>query len=212
MRSALPRWGARLGICLGLALSARAAAQEHQHGAPGPEADPVMRVILEGPHLVLAHDGLIELTDEQLRELRLARSGVCAAQVAYVQEKTLARTELVRLLGGGTGESELQPVLDRLARAEAEWMRVLVRARIETLARLAPAQRQQVALLGDHWLREANAMIADATQPGHRGHPGMQLPIRVPGMVVAETFLAPFCEALHGPGVHMSMPPVPPPS
>jgi hypothetical protein len=50
-------------------------------------------------------------------------------------------------------------------------------------------------------------MIGAATLAGHRGHPGMQVPIRVPGMVVADTTLLPVCEALHGPGVHLSIPP-----
>lgn len=193
--------------CLLLALAGRAAAQEHAHAASPADTDPLLRVMLEGPHLVLAHEGFIVLTEPQVDVLRQARTALCAAEVEYVAQKKSARTELAALLEAGADTAALRPVLDRLARLEVDWTLTLVRARTQTVAGLDSAQRQQLAWLGAHWEREARAMITAATQPGHRGHPGTQLPIRVPGMVVAETALAPFCEALHGPAVHISIPP-----
>jgi hypothetical protein len=189
------------------ALPGVAASQDHLHAAPS--TNPILRIALEGPHLVLAHDGFIELSDDQVRSLRLSRSAVCGAEEAYVEERGSLRSELAGLLAEGAAESRLLPVLQRLASADAEWMLTLVRARAETLAGLTPAQREQAQWLGDHWMREAGEMITAATLAGTRGHPGMQIPIRVPGMVVSETSLAPFCESLHGPPLHLSMPPPP---
>jgi hypothetical protein len=196
-----------LASCLLLALAGRAAAQEHVHAASPADTDPLLRVVLEGPHLVLAHDGFIVLTEPQVDVLRQARKALCAAEVAYVAQKKSARAELASALEAAADTGALRSVLDRLARLEVEWTLALVRARTHTVAALDSAQRQQLAWLGAHWTREARALIPAATQTGHRGHPGMQLPIRVPGMVVAETALAPFCEALHGPAVHISIPP-----
>lgn len=193
-------------ISLVLALAGRAAAQEHAH-ATSPDTDPLLRVMLEGPHLVLAHAGFIVLTEPQVAALRLARTALCAAEVEYVAEKKSARTELAALLDARADTAAFRPVVDRLARLDVDWTLTLVSARSQTVAGLDAAQREQLAWLGAHWEREARAMIAAGTQPGHRGHPGMQLPIRVPGMVVEATSLAPFCEALHGPAVHISIPP-----
>jgi hypothetical protein len=201
---------ALLSICLLLLSAAGVAAQAPHHAPPAAgaaDADALLRIMLEGPHLVLAHDGFIVLTDQQVRRLRLGRSEVCAAEVVYARQKAAARTELARLVAGAADTVALRPVLERLARLEVERTLTLVRARTQTLSELGPAQRRQLAWLGDHWTRETNAMIAVATHPAQRGHPGMQLPIRVPGMVVMETALAPFCEALHGPAVHISIPP-----
>jgi hypothetical protein len=209
MRQPLP--AALLSICLLLTFAAGAAAQTPHHAPhhapPAADADALLRIMLEGPHLVLAHDGFIVLTGQQVRRLRLGRSEVCAAEVGYARQKAAARTELARLVAGAADTAALRPVLERLARLDVERTLTLARARAQTLSELGPAQRRQLAWLGDHWTRETNAMIAAATHPAQRGHPGMQLPIRVPGMVVMETALAPFCEALHGPAVHISIPP-----
>lgn len=192
--------------CLLLALAGGAAAQEHAH-ATSPDADPLLRVLLEGPHLLLVHEGFIVLTEPQVHELRQARTALCAAEVEYVAGKKAARTELAALLTAGADTAAVRPVLEQLARLDTDWTLTLVSARAQTVAGLDDAQREQFDWLGAHWEREARAMITTATQPGHRGHPGMQLPIRVPGMVVEATSLAPFCEALHGPAVHISIPP-----
>jgi hypothetical protein len=193
-------------IGLALALAAPVEAQEHTHPASLTEADPFVRVMLEGPHIVLAHHGFIVLTASQLDALHAARSRLCAAQTAYVHDVGVARTELGKVLADGD-DAGVGAVAERLARAKAEWLVALVRARGETMAPLGLAERAQVVQLGDHWAREASAMIAATTHPGHRGHPGLQVPIRVPGMVVADTTLVPFCESLHGPAVHLSIPP-----
>jgi len=198
-------------LLLTLAVSGAVAAQEHVHGsAPMGEADPLLRVMLEGPHLALAHDGFIVYDQQQVAALRRERDAVCAAEVRFEGDRAGGRVELAGLLARGADEGELRAALERLARLDTERTLTLVGARAATLSLLRPAQRDQLAWLRDHWLREATAMIEAATQPGHRGHPGMQLPVRVPGMVVAATTLAPFCEALHGPAVHLSMPPPPP--
>jgi hypothetical protein len=201
------RLPAALLIGLALALPRPADAQEHAHEAPAAETEPLLRLMLEGPHLVLAHHGFIVLTGEQLDALRAARSRVCAAEVAYIHERTRARAELAGVLAGDADAVRAQAAVERLARVEADWMLALMRARQDTLAPLRPAERQQVAWLGEHWAREARDMIAGATHAGHRGHPGTQLPIRVPGMVVDDTTLVPACEALHGPATHLSIPP-----
>lgn len=192
---------------LALAVPVPTAAQEHAHASPATEDDPVLRVMLEGPHLVLAHHGFLVLTGAQLDALREARSRVCVAEVDYVRERARAGTALTHLLDEDADEARTAAAVEALARAESVWMRALIRARQETRAALGPTERAQAAWLGAHWAREAKAMIDLATHAGHRGHPGLQLPIRVPGMVVTETALAPACEALHGPAVHLSVPP-----
>ncbi|MDP1572216.1 MAG: hypothetical protein Q8L86_19635 [Vicinamibacterales bacterium] len=192
---------------LGLALALPAAAQEHAHTPPAADPDPLLRVMLEGPHLVLAHHGFILLTGAQLDALREARGRVCAAEVDYVHARTRAHATLAHLLEDDADETRTAAAVEALARAEAAWTRALIRARQETRAALGPAERAQVAWLGTHWAQEARAMIDATTHAGHRGHPGLQVPIRVPGMVVADTALAPACDALHGPAVHLSVPP-----
>jgi hypothetical protein len=194
-----------IGLMLGA--PALAGAQDHHH-APDIDADPLLRVILEGPHLVLAHHGFILLTSAELDALRAARGRVCAAEIGYVRDRAAARAALAGR-AVETGDVRVQAAVERLARIEADWMLALVRARQETLAVLGPREREQVAWLGAHWAREARAMITSATHAGHRGHPGVQMPIRVPGMVVAETAIVPACEALHGPATHLSIPPPP---
>ncbi len=204
MRPTLPCLAWLIGLAL--AVAPPAAAQEHTHPSSVTDADPLMRVMLEGPHVVLAHHGFIALTTAQLDALHAARSRVCAAAAAYVHDLTAARTELARVLAD-EDEARVSAVAGRLAGVEAEWIVAIVRARRETMATLGPGERAQVVQLGHHWTREASAMIAATTHPGHRGHPGLQVPIRVPGMVVADTTLLPFCETLHGPAVHLSVPP-----
>jgi hypothetical protein len=182
-------------------------AQEHHHAQHPPDVDPLARVVLEGPHLILAHQGLLGLTGSQATALRRSRGRVCAHETEYVRSRGLLRSELSRLLTEDADEAALGPVLERLAGMEVERALALVRARREARAELKPAQRELLDRLGDHWEAETRAMVVAATQPGHRGHPGAQQPIRVPGMVVEETSMAPFCEALHGPAVHISIPP-----
>ncbi|CAN5757608.1 hypothetical protein BH23GEM11_BH23GEM11_06740 [soil metagenome] len=194
-------------IFLFLALAGPSLAQEHHHGQHPPEVNPLERVLLEGPHLVLAHQGLLGLTGTQATALRRSGGRLCAAEMAYVRGKGMLRSELSRLLADDAEEAMLGRVLERLAEVEVERRLALVRARGEARAVLGPAQRELLDWLGNHWEAEARAMIVAATRPGHRSHPGVQQPIRVPGMVVEETLMAPFCEALHGSAVHISIPP-----
>jgi hypothetical protein len=202
-----PTFCALSAMFLALAFAGPSLAQEHHHGQHPPEHDPMERVLLEGPHLILAHQGLLGLTGSQATALRRSRERVCAQEVEYAQGRGLLRLELSRLLTEDADEASLGRVLERLAAMEAERRLALVRARREARAELGPAQRELLDWLGDHWEAETRAMVVAATQPGHRGHPGAQQPIRVPGMVVEETSMAPFCEALHGPAVHISIPP-----
>jgi hypothetical protein len=190
-----------------LALAGPSSAQEHHHGQHLPGLDPMARVLMEGPHLILAHQGLLGLAGSQAAALRQGRGRVCAMEMEYVQGRGLLRSELSRLLTEDADEAALRRVLERLAGMEVERSLALARARREARAALGPAQGELLAWLGDHWEAETRAMVLAATQPGHRGHPGAQQPIRVPGMVVEETSMAPFCEALHGPAVHISIPP-----
>lgn len=186
------------------------AGQPHHHApdtVAAPPGDPFLDVLLEGPQVVLAHGGFLELAPRQVEALRPLAGEVCAGEVRYSREGDGVRREWRTMMDGGSGDGALLPLLDRLAALDRERMQVLLDARRATLALLDPGQRSQLAWLRDHWEREAGVMIQAATQPGHRGHPGMQLPIRVPGMVVGGTALVPFCEALHGPAVHISIPP-----
>jgi hypothetical protein len=206
----------RRGLLLSFALlpgwGQGAVAQEHQHPAaplasdPAP-SDPLLRVILEGPQVVLAHAGFLELSGDQVAAIRPLASAVCAGEVRHAREGEVVRRDWQARMEAGAGEGELLPLMDRQAALDRDRTRSLLQARSATLALLDPGQRSQVEWLREHWEREAGAMIQAATQPGHRGHPGMQLPIRVPGMVVGSTTLVPFCEALHGPAVHISIPP-----
>ncbi|MEX0842869.1 MAG: PQQ-binding-like beta-propeller repeat protein [Gemmatimonadota bacterium] len=190
-----------------LALAEPSLAQEHPHGQHPPEVDPLERVVLEGPHLVLAHQGLLGLTGTQATALRRSGGRLCAAEMAYVRGRGILQRELSRLLSEDADEARLARALERLAEVEVGRRLARVRARREARTVLGPEQRELLDWLGNHWEAEARAMIVAATRPGHRGHPGVQQPIRVPGMVVEETFMAPFCEALHGPAVHISIPP-----
>ena len=186
------------------------AGQQHDHGGASSDAapgDPLLRVLLEGPQVVLAHEGFLELDPRQVEALRPLTMAVCAGEVRHAREGEMVRREWQARLEAGSGEGELLPLLDRQAALDRERMRSLLEARSATLALLDPGQRSQLGWLHEHWEREAGVMIQAATHPGHRGHPGMQLPIRVPGMVVGGTALVPFCEALHGPAVHISIPP-----
>lgn len=205
----------RRGLLLALGLfpgwGPPASAQEHPHhaaaaSAPAP-ADPVLRVILEGPQVVLAHAGFLELLPHQVEALRPLATAVCAGEVRHVREGEVVRREWQSGLDTGDGEGELLRLLDRQAGLDRERIRSLLQGRSATLALLEPGQRSQLRWLRDHWEREAGVMIQAATHPGHRGHPGMQIPIRVPGVVVGSTTLVPFCEALHGPALHISIPP-----
>jgi hypothetical protein len=183
------------------------AAQGHQHDATASNDDPGLRLLLEGPHLVLAHRGFLGLSDRQVDRLQLARKALCAAEVRYQELTANVGKELDAVLTDGVQEKQVTAVLERESRARAAWLVALVRARREASAQLDEKQRQQAVQLRDHWLREARAMIVAATHVGQPVHPGMQAPIRVPGMAVSETALVPFCEALHGPARHVSIPP-----
>lgn len=186
-------------------------AQGHDHGAAAEggdvPADPLLRVILEGPQVVLAHRGFLELGPDQVEALRPLAMEVCAGEVHHAREGEAVRRAWPVQLEAEGAEGDRLGLMDRQAALDRERMLTLLEARSATLALLDPGQRNQLAWLREHWEREAGVMIQAATQPGHRGHPGMQLPIRVPGMVVGGTALVPFCEALHGPAVHISIPP-----
>lgn len=193
------------------------AAQAHEHPA-APASDPRLDLVLGGPHLILYHRGYLALTEAQVVGLQRLRRTVCEAEVAFVDRTSASRDRLRELLADSarlpvapssapTRPSPLLDAMNALAAAETEWLTVLMRTRRDALALLSASQRAQASALRDHWLRESVAMIEEATRPGQRGHPGTQIPIRVPGMVVAATSLLPYCESLHGPSTHISVPP-----
>lgn len=192
-------------------LPAGATAQGHVHEA-APSRQPLTDLLFEGPHLILHHRFLLALSDSQQVSLRRAQRSLCSAEVEYLRRRDEGRARLAAAVVDSPGTSPttrniLRPAIDSLGAAEEGWFTALARARRDALALLSASQRGQLASLRQHWAREAAAMIDEATRPGQRGHPGMQLPIRVPGMVVGETTLLPYCESLHGPAVHISIPP-----
>lgn len=190
-------------------------AQSHEHAADAPARDARLDLVLGGPHLILYHRGYLALSDAQISGLQRLRRAVCEAEHAYVERTTEWRDRLPGLLADSaqlpvrqsTQPSRLHDAMTALAAAESEWLTELMRARRDALALLTPPQRAQASALRDHWARESMAMIEEATRPGQRGHAGTQIPIRVPGMVVGATTLLPYCEALHGPSTHISVPP-----
>jgi hypothetical protein len=194
-------------------------AQAHDHAAhAAPARDARLDLLLGGPHVILYHRGYLALGAEQVAALQPLRRAVCDAEQVYVQQGEQWRDGLSELLGDSAslavrGSSDtalsarLHDAMMQRARAESQWISVLMQTRRDALALLTSEQRTQMSALRDHWARESMAMIAEATRPGQRGHPGMQIPIRVPGMVVGETTLLPSCEVLHGPSTHISIPP-----
>ncbi len=198
------------------------AAQGHDHAASAPVPDARLQLVLGGPHLILYHAGYLALGETQVAGLQRLRRTVCDAEVVYVARTAAWRDRMSALLADDaaslsrtasaarSGASALPEVMNGMAADETVWLTVLQRARRDALGLLTAPQRAQLSALRDHWLRESLAMIEEATRPGQRGHKGMQLPIRVPGMVVGTTTLLPYCEALHGPSMHISMPGVPP--
>lgn len=196
-------------------------AQAHEHAADAPARDARLDLVLGGPHLILYHRGYLALSDAQITGLQRLRRAVCEAELAYVERTAEWRDRLPGLLADSaqlplrqptqspqsTRPSPLHDAMTGLAAAESEWLAELMRARRDALALLTSPQRAQASALRDHWARESVAMIEEATRPGQRGHAGTQIPIRVPGMVVGATTLLPYCEALHGPSTHISVPP-----
>jgi hypothetical protein len=202
-----------------IAPSASAHAQAHDHaGHAMPARDALRELLLSGPHVVLYHRGYLRLDDTQIAQLQRLQRTVCAAEQGYVERSEQHRTRLAVLLDE-TAElaaasvtdtappQALQEALLASARAESQWLTTLLHARRDALALLTPTQRENAVALRDHWAREAEAMIEESTRPGQRGHPGTQIPIRVPGMVVGATTLLPYCEVLHGPASHIVIPP-----
>ncbi len=193
-------------------------AQAHEHAAHEPTRDPRLELLLGGPHLILYHRGYLALGETQIIELQQLRRVVCDAELVYVEAAKQWRDRLADLLDDSApplpqpsppaaNPSRLQEAMNGLAAAESRWLTALMHARRDALALLTTSQRAQVSLLRDHWTREAMTMIEEATRPGQRGHPGTQIPIRVPGMVVHATTLLPHCEVLHGPSRHIVIPP-----
>jgi hypothetical protein len=185
-------------------------AQAHDHGAHArPTADARLALMLGGPHLILYHRGYLALGDAQVAALQRLRRAVCDAEVVYVEQAEQWRARFTELLDDGAPGTplSLRDAMTGLATAETQWLTTLMQTRREALALLTASQRVQAAALRDHWTRESVAMIDEATRPGQRGHPGTQIPIRVPAMVVGETTLLPYCEVLHGPSSHISIPP-----
>ncbi len=196
------------------------AAQAHEHtgsaaGATAPDAR--LQLVLGGPHLILYHRGYLALSEAQVASLQPLRRAVCDAERLLMERTAEGRAELsdaladslsaARPQAASTQSARIRSALTTLAAAESEWLAVLVRTRRDALALLTAPQRAQALALRDHWTRESVAMIEESTRPGQRGHPGTQIPIRVPGMVVGATTLLPYCEALHGPSTHISVPP-----
>ncbi|MBK8250207.1 MAG: hypothetical protein IPK85_22865 [Gemmatimonadetes bacterium] len=199
-----------MGFVLLLLLPRIGETQEHVHEAPAaPNA--MTRLLLEGPHLVLYHRGLLQLTEPQQVGLQRLRRSLCSAEVEFVRQRDEGRARVGTAVADTTGPARtattLRAALNDVAAAESQWLATLVQSRRDAIAILTPPQRAQLVALRDHWARETTAMIDEATRPGQRGHPGMQIPIRVPGMVVGETTLLPYCEALHGPTMHIVIPP-----
>jgi hypothetical protein len=196
------------------------AAQAHEHAASAPAPDARLQLVLGGPHLILYHAGYLALGEAQVAGLQRLRRAVCDAEVVYVEQTAEWRDRMSALLADSvplprlqaaapTKPSPLHDAMNGLAAAETAWLTALLRARRDALGLLTVPQRAQLSALRDHWLRESLAMIEESTRPGQRGHPGTQLPIRVPGMVVGATTLQPYCESLHGPSTHISVPGVP---
>lgn len=196
------------------------AAQAHDHGAhaSAPPHDARLDLLLGGPHVILYHRGYLALGDAQVAELQQLRRVVCEAEIAYVEQSEPWRERLATLLDDSVSRaprpapnapppSTLHDAMVGLATAESQWLTALMRTRRDAIALLTATQRTALSALRDHWAREAMVMIEEATRPGQRGHPGTQLPIRVPGMVVGATTLLPYCEVLHGPSSHISIPP-----
>ncbi len=194
------------------------AAQAHDHAAHTSSRDAQLDLVLGGPHLILYHGGYLALGDAQVAGLQQLRRTVCDAEQLYVEHAEQWREGLTVLLDDSTvlaprpsrdttPPARLHDAMMQRARAESQWLTVLLQTRRDALLLLTPAQRTQLSALREHWARESMAMIQEATRPGQRGHPGTQIPIRVPGMVVAETTLLPYCEVLHGPSSHISIPP-----
>jgi hypothetical protein len=198
------------------------AAQAHDHTASAPVPDARLQLVLGGPHLIQYHAGYLALGETQVAGLQRLRRTVCDAEVVYVERTASWRERIAALLADDAaslaqassaapaGSSTLLEAMNGMAAVETAWLTTLQRARRDALALLTVQQRAQVSVLRDHWVRESVAMIEEATRPGQRGHKGTQLPIRVPGMVVGTTTLMPYCESLHGPSMHISMPGVPP--
>jgi hypothetical protein len=201
-----------------LAQSTSLAAQEHAHSAEPRKRDAQLELVLGGPHLILYHRGYLALGDAQITGLQRLQRSVCDAEVLYVEETEKSRARLNDLLSDtaplpprksadAAKPTRLNETMNALAAAESHWLTALMHARRDALALLTLPQRAQVTALREHWVRETTAMIEEATRPGQRGHPGTQIPIRVPGMVVNETTLLPHCESLHGPSRHIVVPP-----
>lgn len=193
----------------------RSFAQGHDHGGEPPTRDARLELMLGGPHVLLYHRGYLALGEAQVDGLQPLRRAVCEAEQLYVERVESWRARLDDLLSDSvmlpptdtSPASPLHHAMAELARAESEWLTALLHARRDAVALLTASQRVQAQALRDHWVRESMAMIDEATRPGQRGHPGTQLPIRVPAMVVGATALLPYCEVLHGPSSHISMPP-----
>ncbi len=193
-------------------------AQAHEHGTELPARDATLELVLGGPHLMLYHRGYLALGDAQIVGLQRLQRSVCHAEQLYVEETAKWRGTLTELLSDETPlpprqsreaakPTRLDETMTALALAESQWLTALMHARRDALALLTLPQRAQVTALREHWTRESLLMINEATRPGQRGHPGTQLPIRVPGMVVNTTTLLPHCESLHGPSRHIVIPP-----
>jgi hypothetical protein len=202
----------RLALVTGMLIRpASLQAQAHDHSTPAlTPADARLTLVLGGPHLILYHRGYLALDDAQVTGLQRLRRAVCDAEVAYVAQSDQWRARLSALIGDTTPRASTPPFRDaltQLATAESQWLSVLMQTRRDALALLTTSQRAQTLALRDHWARESMAMIDEATRPGQRGHPGTQIPIRVPAMVVGTTTLLPYCEVLHGPSSHISIPP-----
>ncbi len=208
-------------------------AQAHAHGAKASTRDARLDLLLGGPHVVLYHRGYLALGDQQIAGLLQLQRSVCEAEFEYVRQTESWRDGLGEVLSDSalllprqlqqsrqsqqsqqsqqspdaSTPSRLRDFIEGLALAESKWLTELLHARRDALALLTSVQRDQLSALRDHWARETISMIEQATRPGQRGHPGTQLPIRVPGMVVHQTTLLPHCEALHGPSRHIVVPP-----
>jgi hypothetical protein len=130
-------------LALALALPSQVAAQEHAHHPPPAGADPLLRLTLEGPHLVLVHHGFIVLTGAELDALYTARRRLCAAEVVYAHDRKAARAALASELAADATEGRVHAAIDEVARIDAAWMRALALARDETMGALDPVSARR---------------------------------------------------------------------
>ncbi len=196
-------------------------AQAHDHAsqAAAPR-DARLDLLLGGPHVILYHHGYLALGDEQVAGLQPLERAVCAAEQVYVEQSVQWRSGLDELLGDSallcaqrpsfdtTPPARLHDAMMQRARAESQWLTVLLQTRRDALKLLTPVQRTQLSgLQVPLGARNAVAMISGAATRSAQPPRHMDPDFACLGMVVSETTLLPYCE-VRGPSSHFSVPPL----